>query len=72
MKKETGCREVREGLGRRKEKLGRRKKKGREGEGEGYTLEDLLYIEPVRHAETKMVAWLWEQCDNRYRTGSTQ
>jgi len=67
VKKETGCREVREGLGRRKKKLGRRKKKG-----EGYTLEDLLYIEPVRHAETKMVARLWEQCDNRYRTGSTQ
>ena len=46
MKKDTGCREVREGLGRRKEK------------GEGYILEVLLYIEPVRHAETKMVAWL--------------
>ena len=60
MKKEMGCRERREGLGRRKEN------------GEGYTLEVLLYIEPVRHTETKMVAWLWEQCDNRYRTGSTQ
>ena len=38
----------------------------RRGEKEkGYILEVLLYIEPVRHAETKMVAWLWEQCDNR-------